>query len=97
MTPIITTKGWDVQVKWIDQLTSLVPLHLIKESNPIEVAEYTFANNYHHEPAFRWWVHQVLCRCDRLIKRFQSQSCRKLRTKFGIEITQMVEEANYFI
>ena len=36
-SPVITTKGWDVQVKWIDQRTDCVPLHLIKESNPIEV------------------------------------------------------------
>ena len=29
--PVITTKGWGVQVKWIYQCTDWVPLHLIKE------------------------------------------------------------------
>ena len=35
--PVINTKGWDVRVKWIDQSVDWVLLHLIKESNPIEV------------------------------------------------------------
>ena len=52
--PIITTKRWDVQVLWIDGSTYWIQLKLIKESNPIEVAEYAIANGYQTEPAFKW-------------------------------------------
>ena len=27
--PVITKNGWDIQVKWIDQSTYWVPLHMI--------------------------------------------------------------------
>ena len=42
--PVITKNCWDVQVKWIDQSTGWVCLHMIKESNPIEVAEHDMAH-----------------------------------------------------
>ena len=47
--PVITTNGWGVQVKCRDQITDWVTLHLIKESNPIEVAEHDMANGYSNE------------------------------------------------
>jgi hypothetical protein len=28
----------------------------LKESNPVEVAEYAVANKIDDEPAFAWWV-----------------------------------------
>ena len=91
--PVITTKGWDVQVSWIDGSTSWVPLKLMKESNPVEVAEYAVANGYHQEPAFKWWVNHVLKKRDRLINKVKVH-CRKAgRTKFGIEVPRTVEEA----
>ena len=44
-SPVITTKGWDVQVKWrIKSLIGWVTMNLIKESNPIEVAEHAMDN-----------------------------------------------------
>ena len=57
---VITTKGWEVHVKWEDQTTSLLPLNVVKESNPNDLAEYVYANGYKSEPAFKWWVNQTL-------------------------------------
>ena len=57
--PVITTNGWYVQVKWRYQITDWVPLHLMKESNPIEVAEHAMANGYSNEPDFRWWANNA--------------------------------------
>ena len=92
--PVITTKGWDVQVKWADQSTSWIPLKTIKESNPIEVAEYAIANGYHQEPAFAWWVNKVLKKRERIIKNIKARRCRKAgRMKFGIEVPRNVKEA----
>ena len=56
----ITTKGWDLQVKWRYKITDWVNLHLINKSNPIEAAEHVMANGYSNEPYFRWWVRKAL-------------------------------------
>jgi hypothetical protein len=32
----------------------------LKDSNPVELAEYAVANRIHEEPAFKWWVADVL-------------------------------------
>jgi hypothetical protein len=91
--PVITTKGWDVQVRWSDKSTDWIPLTEIKESNPIEIAEASIAFGINKEPAFNWWVHKVLKRRDRMIKQMKAQRCRKGRMKFGVMIPGTVEEA----
>ena len=58
--PKRTTKGWKMCVKWKDQSTSWVDLRDLKESNPIETAEYAVANEIDHLPDFAWWVRQPL-------------------------------------
>ena len=55
-----TTKGWQLLVQWKDGSTSWTPLKDLKESNPIEVAEYAVANKIAKEPAFIWWAKDVL-------------------------------------
>ena len=47
-----TTVGWKFNVKWRDGTTMWLSLKDIKESNPIEVAEYVTARNIQDEPAF---------------------------------------------
>ena len=91
--PVITTKGWDIQVRWRDQSSNWIPLAEIKESNPIEVAEFAVASGHADEPAFKWWVHKVLKRRDRMISRLKTQRCRKGRMKFGIDVPGDVAEA----
>ena len=56
LKPIITTKGWEIYVKWKDQSTSWVLLKDLKESNPVELAEYAVSQHIQSEPAFKWWV-----------------------------------------
>ena len=41
-------------------LTSWITLKSLKETNPVEVAEYAVDNKIDEEPAFDWWVHHVL-------------------------------------
>ena len=47
-----TTKGWQLLLQWKDGSTSWTPLKDLKESNPVEVAEYAVANKIANEPAF---------------------------------------------
>jgi hypothetical protein len=64
----------------------------LKDSNPIEVAEYAVANKLVTEPAFAWWVPTVLRQRDRNISKVRSRYL--LRThKFGIEVPKSVKRA----
>ena len=91
--PVITTKGVDVKIRWKDQSTSWVPLAIIKESHPVQVAEAAYAHSLNKLPAFNWWVHRVLKNRDYLISKLKSHVVRKGRMKFGIEIPGTVEQA----
>ena len=90
--PIITTKGWSVQVKWKDSSMSWLPLSLVKSSNPVNLTEYVEANNLSSEPAFNWWMKQTLKKRDKIINKFKTKS-NKTKIKFGINVPQTVEEA----
>ena len=54
--PKKTTKGWHLCVKWKDGSTSWERLADVKESNPVQTAEYAKALGISDEPAFVWWV-----------------------------------------
>ena len=51
-----TTKGWEILVQWKDGSTSWESLKDVKESYPVEIAEYSHQNKISDEPAFAWWV-----------------------------------------
>ena len=53
MKPIITTKGWNIQIKWKNGSVSWHPMFVVKSSNPIEIAEYAMSNKLSDEPAFK--------------------------------------------
>jgi hypothetical protein len=90
--PRISTRGWDLQVEWRDGSTTWVPLLELKESNPIEVAEYAVANKIAEDPAFAWWVCKALRKRDRIIKKVKARYWAKTH-KFGIELPKTVAEA----
>ena len=67
----------------------------LKESHPLQVAEFAFAAQIADEPAFNWWVSWVLKKRDRIISLVKRRSARyhKCTHKYGIEIPKTVEEA----
>jgi len=87
-----TTMGWHLCVQWKDGSTSWERLSDLKESYPVEVAEYAVAHDLEKEPAFLWWVRHVLRKRDSIIsavkKRYQKRT-----HKFGIRIPRTVKEA----
>lgn len=91
-TPRVTTKGWELQVEWKNGSTSWVPLKYLKESNPVEVAEYAIANKIADEPAFNWWAKEALRRRDRIIKKVKSRYWSRSH-KYGVEIPKSVKQA----
>jgi hypothetical protein len=91
-TPKRTTRGWSLLVQWKDGSTDWVPLKDLKESNPLQVADYAVANQLVSEPAFAWWVPFTLKKRERFIK---TAASRYVRTdqKFGLELPKTVKRA----
>ena len=51
-----TTKGWWLLVELMNGSTEWAQLKDLKESNPVQVAEYARDKELLDEPAFAWWV-----------------------------------------
>ena len=76
-----TTVGRKFNIKWRDGTTKWVSLKDLKESNPIEVAEYVTARNIQEEHALAWWVPYTLRKRDSIIASVNSR-IRKLSQKY---------------
>ena len=87
-----TTSGWDLLVEWKDGSQEWMPLSIMKNSNPIEVAEYAESRNIASEPGFAWWVPYTLRRRDKIISGVNSR-IRRTTHKYGIELPRTVPEA----
>jgi len=79
------TKDANISQQWM-------PLKVIKESHPAEVAEYAVAHGIDDTPAFRWWVYHVLRRRDQIIASVRAR-ITKTTHKYGIEIPKSKAEA----
>ena len=87
-----TTKGWELLIEWKDGSTNWVSLKDIKESYPVQVAEFAIATHISMEPTFTWWILFVLKKRKPILAKVKSKYW--LRThKFGIRIPKSVEEA----
>ena len=62
-----STPGWELCCEWKDGSTSWQKLSDLKESHPLQVAEFALAAGIANEPAFNWWVSWVLKKRDRII------------------------------
>eukprot|EP00804_Cyclotella_cryptica_P003442 CCRYP_002082-RA/>CCRYP_002082-RA protein AED:0.34 eAED:0.34 QI:0/0/0/1/0/0/2/0/164 len=88
-----STRGWELCCEWKDGSTSWQSY--LKESHPLQVAEFMFAAQITDEPTFNWWVSWVCKERDRIISLVKHRSARyhKRTNKFGIEIPKSVAEA----
>ncbi|KAL7476432.1 hypothetical protein ACHAW6_002297 [Cyclotella cf. meneghiniana] len=81
-----STRGWELCYGWKDGNTSWQKLSDLKESHPLQVAEFAFATGIANEElAFNWWVIWVLKKRDQIISLWTHT--------FGIELPKTVEEA----
>jgi hypothetical protein len=90
--PKRTTKGWQLQIEWKDGTTEWTSLKRLKDSNPVETAEYAVANQLQNEPAFSWWIGNVLRHRKRIISKVKNKYWRTAH-KFGIRLPKTAEEA----
>jgi len=59
LTNNMTTKGWFLLIRWKDGSESVVRLADIKESYPMEIAQFAKQHGLEREGAF-WWVSKTL-------------------------------------
>lgn len=48
--------GWKLQVHWKDEKTEWILLSIMKESHPVDTAEFAVSQGIQDEPACCWWV-----------------------------------------
>ena len=65
---------------------------MLKETNPVDVAEYAKAEGIDDEPAFAWWVPYTLRQRNRIISSINSR-VRKLSHKYGHEVPLTINDA----
>ena len=56
------------------------------------MSEYALINKISDEPAFIWWVQEVLRRREKILSNFKSRYWKRTH-KFGIELPKNVDEA----
>ncbi len=90
------TIGWQLCCQWKDGSTSWEQISDLKESHPVQTAEFALTVGINHKPAFNWWVPHVLKKRDRIISLVKQRLARYLKRthKFGIEVPKMVRDAH---
>ena len=85
-----TTDGWNVLIEMKDGSEQWYPLKDMKESYPVQVAEYAVAKGITNKPAFSWWVHYTINKRNFIIAAIKSRL--KVAThKYGVEIPSSIE------
>ena len=77
---------------WKDKSETWVPLNVLKEAHPVEVADFARAKGIDSEPAFAWWVPHVVRKREVILAAVKSR-LRKTTQKFGIEIPTSIKDA----
>jgi len=72
---------------------SLEPINELKESHPIEVAEYAEANNLISEPAIVWWAPPFTLKKRNKVIAAVNSRLKKRSHKYGVEVPRSVREA----
>ena len=82
-----TTKGCKICVLWKDKSTTWHDLKDIKDSYPVEMAEYSVENMISHLPAFAWWVPHTLRKRDRIVA--------KIKSKYWVRTLEVIIDADH--
>jgi hypothetical protein len=80
-----TTKGWELSVRWKDGSSTWISLKDLKDTYPVELADYAIDNKIQDEPAFAWWVPYVLKKRTAIISKLRSKFWQKTH-KYGVRI-----------
>ena len=87
-----TTKGWEILAQWKDGTTTWHKLKDIKDSYPVQLAEFAIQNGIQEEPAFAWSIDYTIKKKNRIISKIKSKYWERTH-KYGIRIPKTVKEA----
>ena len=87
-----TTRGWELFVLWKDGSSIWVKLSDMKESYPIQTAQYARDHDLLDEPAFDWWARHVLKKAHTTLSKVKSKYWEKTH-KYGVRIPKSIKEA----
>ena len=87
-----TTKGWEVLICWKDGSTTWNKLKDVKDSYPVQLAEFSIQQGIQDEPAFAWWVPYTIKKKGRIISKVKSKYWDRTH-KYGIRLPKSVKEA----
>ena len=87
-----TTIGHQVCAQWEDGSSNWVALKDMKNSYPIELAEYATRVKIDHLPAYSWWVPYTLKKQTRILAKLKSKYWMRSH-KYGCEIPKSIADA----
>ena len=87
-----TTRGHQLLCNWKDGTESCLPLKDMKETYPMETAEFAINHGINKLPAFNWWIPHTLKKRDRIIAAVRHRMVKKA-FKYGHEVPNTVSEA----
>ena len=68
-----TTKGIEVLVQWKYGSTTWVTLTDMKNLYPVQMAEYAVQHRIAGDPAFAWWIRNVLSKRNCINEKLESK------------------------
>ena len=68
-----STVGWDLLIDCKDVSKKWIPLLVMRESNPIEVDEFTSPHSIYDGPVSTWWFPYTLQKRDEIISAVNAQ------------------------
>ena len=87
-----TAKDWEFCVIWKDGSTNWISIKDLKESYPLQLAEYAKNHKLENEEAFSWWLPYVLKKRKLIIAKLKSKYWQRTH-KYGIRVPKTVNEA----
>ena len=87
-----TTKGWEIPISWKDGSTMWNKMKDVKDSYPVQLAEYAIQQWIDKEPAFAWWVPYTIKKKGRIVAKIKSKYWERTH-KYGIRLPKTVKEA----
>ena len=87
-----TTAGWHIHIRWHDGTTTWNKMKDVKDSYPLDLADYAIDHNLDQLPAFKWWIPHTLKKRDRIISKTKV-SYWQTTHKYGLEVPRNYADA----
>jgi hypothetical protein len=86
----MSTAGWKLLIHWRDGSETWIPLQDMKESHPVETAEFSRARGIDDKVAFAYWASYTLRKRNVIISAIKSR-LKRTSHKYGIEVPTSVK------